>query len=1077
MLMLPGDLVLDRFEIVNALVRGAERPSTFRVRDLDHDRVAILKLVRTQDTADDPLQDEVELLRSLPAAARDAHIAPLLESGHDDGTLWMLTEDVGEIHVGQHLAQRPDIGMAPWLGFDEVLDLLEAMGSALDFLHRHRVLHLDVKEANIVVDPSAPGPGRYWLVDLGIGRQLREGRSTATADLRGTLEGVAPELLHPSRQVGPAADVYALCAVALRCLRARPQEKWPTVRTDQLETCGLQPADPRHIALLKLLLGGMDERADARPTAARVARKVRAIRQGRIWDPRRLRPLAYVSPVLVAAAAALTWWATAPELYFEDAGEAWGLAVAAPDAGWVSGVEGISSGFHWYPSVIVPPGRGNLLLHLPRGIRYWGETSPDLTDDLLAEFVDGRFRWRTAEFPEASSSLWNVEDLDVDGDGHLDRIGRLLWEGRSAEHFVWFGPEPWKDARRSSGLSPAASCVPRAAADEDNIPGLAVTLPPELGSDRPRVLAMGRADTCMMRWSAGGPTSEAAPDGMEGLMLWFDLQADGRMDFLAGLDDTLLLYTHEGDGSWSSRPIHALVPTYSHPAAADLDGDGDEDVVVMAADRDTLLLLMNDRGVLRQRDVEWMRPLDPDEENWQSMNELLLVDLDADGLPEILAHGCGFPRNGASRPKLWRNLGDWEFERVSLPASLEVPHDASRPLAVDVDQDGLLDLIDTSINDAHLEVPTHRAWHTRSRSRARLWSLDLMTPDGAHLPLGTRVQALGERPWLHVVRDSAPIPFPSWLTGTLAVQLPTGEIHVLEMDEPIRGYREVALERRSPPPLFAAGAEPVVVGESAPDSPRLYYHARRGGLDIRAVGLPGGEIGDELVVVGLDGETRATVGELRVALGCPREDHCLFMEADPGGGLTPLRLDPTTGEVTRSSEPGDMTMAAVVRDDRAWVMGDHELTVRDPEDYALLATSTDFDTSLGECLGLGLSGDQLACVTEPVRRLVLYDAESLVETARYEIPVVHPWSVVPVNGGWALTTEQGLTWVNDDGTREDLRLGEALSLFMSGDVLWAVAQHRAFWIDPSTRRVQGGIVVPGIREAWPTGPEGEHGRR
>jgi serine/threonine protein kinase len=1075
--MLPGDRVLDRFEIVTALARNAERPSTFRVRDLHHDRTAILKMVRTSDAVDDPLQDEVELLRAIPPTQRAAHIAPLLDSGHDGETLWMLTEDVGEVHVGQHLRQRPDIGMPPRLGFDEVLDLLEAIGTALACLGDHRVLHLDVKEANIVVDPGAVGVDRYWLVDLGIGRQLREGRSTATADLRGTLDGVAPELLHPSRQVGPAADVYALCAVALRCLRLRPQEKWPAVRADQLATCGLLPGEPRHTALLSLLLRGMDERAQRRPSAAALVRRVCAIRRGRVWHARRLLPLVAISPVLILAGLAITWWITAPQLTFEDVTEAWAIAAAAPDARSVPGHDGISSGFYWYPSVIRPPGRGNLLLHVPRGLRYWGETADELTHDLFAEFVDGRFQWRLADMPEASINTWDAVDVDLDGDGHHDRLMLELAMSTDFEHFAWFGPDPWSNLARSGGQVDldGETCVPGRVSRGENISGYPLLFPPDLGESRLRVYAGGKARACLMKWSKGGLESEPLPEEMDGAVAWLDLQSDGLLDLVTCRDKTLYSVSLEADGSWTRRPIAGADSRYGLGAVGDVDGDGDEDAVIMTLERNAFLMLVNDRGVLRQRDGVEIYPLDPDEENWESPNRVRLVDLEGDGLPELVMQACGFPRNGASRPKIFRNAGAWQFERVPLPDTLAVPHDATPYLFVDVDQDGLVDLIDLSVNDEHRQVPTHRAWRTRSRSPDRLWPLDLRTPTGGVLPLGTRVQRLGDRTWLHVVRDAGAIPVPSWLAGTLMVQLPAGEIYALHLDEALSGPREVVLERRSPPPLLAAGGVPVLAGAPAPGPERVYYHARRGGLDIRAVRSTGDEQSDRLIVLGPDGETSIDVADLRPGLGCPREDLCLFMEADIDGGLTPLRLDPSTGEVTRLTETGDMTMGAVVLGDRAWVAGDHKLNLRDPETYALLETSPDYDTTLGECHGLAVSDGVIACTTAPIPRLVLYDAASLRELARLVVAVDAPWSIEPVDGGWAVTTEDGLAWIDDDGTVEHVRFGEPLALIPSDDQLWAVGEDRALWFDPKTRQLQGGLVAPGIREQRPTGLEGEHG--
>jgi hypothetical protein len=1078
--MLPGDQILGRFEIVRALVRSAERPSTFRVRDLREDRLGILKLVQTDSAADDPFNAEVELLRAIPHdEARAAHIAPLLDSGHDDGVLWMLTEDVGEQHVGQHLQQRPDIGMAPRLGFDEVLDLLEAIGLALAALHGRRILHLDVKEANVVVDPSAGGTGRYWLVDLGIGRRLREGRSTATADLRGTLDGIAPELLHPSRQVGPPADIYALCGVALRCLRERPQEKWPVARREQLRTCGLLPGDPRHAALLRLLSRGMDERAGRRPAAARLVQRVRAIRQGRVWHARRLLPFAAISPLLLAAALLAFGWMTAPPLTFEDATTAWGLAAPAPGTQPVPGYEGRSSGFYWVPSVIVHPSRGNLRLYVPRGLRQWGETAAGLQHDLVAELVDGRFRWSLADAPDAEHNHYRAIDVDLDGDGHLDRIVITLMANGTFAHHVWFGPEPWSRLERSPGLPSGdeGTCVPSQTEDPDDVGGYPLLLPPELGAARPRILTSNADRHCLATWGRDTIESRPAPPGFEGPITWLDLESDGLLDMVVRDGETLVTLSLRPDGHWDSRPCAEVDTRYEQASTGDIDGDGDEDVVVMTYMREAFVVLLNEGGRLTQRDVTGATPLEPGEENWETITLDDLADLDGDGLPELVVQSCGFERRGAAVPKVFRNLGGLVFERVPLPDSLRAPHDGAEILVVDVDADGLPDLLDLAVNDQHLEVPTHRAWRTTSRSADRLWPVDLRTPTGGELPLGTRIRAAGDRPWLHVVREAGPVSMPSWLTGPLLVQLPTGDILVTDRVDALDGPREIRLQRNDPPALLAGGGQPIEGGRVAPEPGRVFYRARRGGLDVRLQQVTEHGMTEQIVIASEEGDQVLEVGALRIGLGCHRRDRCLFMEADPTGGLTPLLLDPTTGSLTRQPEIGDMTLGAVVRDGRAWVAADHELSIRDPESYALLRQSADYDVTLGECYGLGLSGDVLACATSPVRRLVLYDAETLRELERHVVPVSHPWGVVGVTGGWAVTTDDGMAWVDDSGEVARVRLGEPLSLTSSGDVLWAVGQDRAFWLDPATRRILGGLVAPGVGDSWPTGPEGEHGGR
>ena len=76
---------------------------------------------------------------------------------------------------------------------------------ALHYAHQQGVLHRDVKPANLILDPT----GRVWVADFGLAKLVNTHGLTATGDILGTLQYLAPECLH--RRIRPAK----------RCLRPR----------------------------------------------------------------------------------------------------------------------------------------------------------------------------------------------------------------------------------------------------------------------------------------------------------------------------------------------------------------------------------------------------------------------------------------------------------------------------------------------------------------------------------------------------------------------------------------------------------------------------------------------------------------------------------------------------------------------------------------------------------------------------------------------------------------------------------------------------------------------------------------
>jgi serine/threonine protein kinase/WD40 repeat protein len=91
--------------------------------------------------------------------------------------------------------------------FQRVVEIGVQTAEALEYAHRHGVLHRDVKPANVIVDVA----GKAWITDFGLARFAEEAGLTQSGDFLGTLKYVSPERL---RQRGVTmdqrGDVYSL---------------------------------------------------------------------------------------------------------------------------------------------------------------------------------------------------------------------------------------------------------------------------------------------------------------------------------------------------------------------------------------------------------------------------------------------------------------------------------------------------------------------------------------------------------------------------------------------------------------------------------------------------------------------------------------------------------------------------------------------------------------------------------------------------------------------------------------------------------------------------------------------------
>jgi DNA-binding NtrC family response regulator/tetratricopeptide (TPR) repeat protein len=195
-----------RYEYLRRLGRGGAG-EVFLARDTADGRLVSLKRIdgrRLDAETVDRFRQEFRLL----AAIEHPAIARARDFGFVDGRPYFTYDFIDGVSLDNASALRR---RSPKL----LLDVLWALAGALAFLHRHGLLHLDVKPGNIILrgDPAQPeGP---VLIDFGLFR--RGWVAPAGARVRGSLPYLAPEYLCGG-PLGPWTDVYALGVCLYRCI-------------------------------------------------------------------------------------------------------------------------------------------------------------------------------------------------------------------------------------------------------------------------------------------------------------------------------------------------------------------------------------------------------------------------------------------------------------------------------------------------------------------------------------------------------------------------------------------------------------------------------------------------------------------------------------------------------------------------------------------------------------------------------------------------------------------------------------------------------------------------------------------
>ncbi len=121
------------------------------------------------------------------------------------------------------MAYAPGVTLSKWrrqfpkniVPTDQAIEIVKQIASALDYAHAEKVLHRDVKPANVMIETKADGSITARVLDFGLAAEIRSslGRSAGQVhDTSGTRPYMAPEQWIGARQ-SSATDQYALAAM------------------------------------------------------------------------------------------------------------------------------------------------------------------------------------------------------------------------------------------------------------------------------------------------------------------------------------------------------------------------------------------------------------------------------------------------------------------------------------------------------------------------------------------------------------------------------------------------------------------------------------------------------------------------------------------------------------------------------------------------------------------------------------------------------------------------------------------------------------------------------------------------
>jgi serine/threonine-protein kinase len=281
---LTGQLI-GRFRLGDLLGRGG-MGEVYAATDEADGKVVAVKMLHPA-----MLEDPANVQRFLrearaTAAVPSEHVARVMEVGTLPNGVPFIVMELLEGHDLAFYLRR-----TPQLSLRQVVELVEHTARALAAVQQAGVVHRDLKPANIFLTDTLP---RRWKV-LDFGLSKLHGAEQITKDQAvGTPSYMAPEQIR-GKDVDHKADLYALAAIAYRCITGRPPFMGDEVAKVLMDALTRMPESPRLFAQipieveLVLAIGLAKRRSERFSSADELARALQNAERGELDGVTRAR--------------------------------------------------------------------------------------------------------------------------------------------------------------------------------------------------------------------------------------------------------------------------------------------------------------------------------------------------------------------------------------------------------------------------------------------------------------------------------------------------------------------------------------------------------------------------------------------------------------------------------------------------------------------------------------------------------------------------------------------------------------------------------------------------------------------
>ncbi|MFB9929140.1 Stk1 family PASTA domain-containing Ser/Thr kinase [Amycolatopsis halotolerans] len=209
-------LLSNRYELGDTLGYGG-MSEVHHGHDVRLGREVAIKVLRADLARDPQFLERFRREAQNAAALNHPAIVAVYDTGEASTDVGPLPYIVMEYVEGRTL--RDIVKTEGPLSQKRAMEVMADVCAALDFSHRHGIVHRDVKPANVMITKN----GAVKVMDFGIARAMHDGQSamTQTAAVIGTAQYLSPEQAR-GESVDARSDVYAAGCVLYELVTGEP---------------------------------------------------------------------------------------------------------------------------------------------------------------------------------------------------------------------------------------------------------------------------------------------------------------------------------------------------------------------------------------------------------------------------------------------------------------------------------------------------------------------------------------------------------------------------------------------------------------------------------------------------------------------------------------------------------------------------------------------------------------------------------------------------------------------------------------------------------------------------------------